>query len=289
MKRLIPIILFLFAVAIALPQQYMPNRRKAFQPSGTTAFTPSSITGLKMWFRPEALAALGYAEGSSVSNWNDASGNNWYVTNATTGQWPYVTNTFNGIAINALYFDGGDGLWISNALALNVTRNIENCTIIGVARQTASGANKTILQIRTGTGTVYREHFYYNSGEQGSAAMITIDGTSSLAGVIDSASSVTAATCLHADYIHTNSTTVEGAIVNVYTNNVLGVTATGTAIPSNTTDTASLQIGVGTGRAIANAPFIGEIAEIIVYVPAISSAQRSQLYTDYFKSRYGLP
>jgi len=285
MRKLVSFVIALFLVAIAIPQDYMPNRRKAFQPSGV-AWTPASISGLKFWFNPTALDALGYTEGSYVSNWNDLSGNNWYVTNKTSGQWPTITNTFNGKPLKALYFTGASGfmLWVSNTTALEVLKNAENCTLLGVFRCNDSSYSKYIFHLNANT-----------SSGRGRAALGASSAEASLIAwtVFDNVSTTTY-TCgdadmnariLQADFLYTNRTEVTGGTINVYTNGVLAGSTTCT--PTNIQDTACYRITLG-GEYDSTRSFAGEIAEVLMYVPAISSADKA-LLTAYLKSKYGTP
>lgn len=79
-------------------------------------FTPTSITGLKVWLKADSL---GLADGTSVSSWSDSSGSGNNVAQATSGNQPvYKTGIVNGNPI--VRFDGvNDLLATSGSIAVS--------------------------------------------------------------------------------------------------------------------------------------------------------------------------
>ncbi|PKN79410.1 MAG: hypothetical protein CVU48_05325 [Candidatus Cloacimonetes bacterium HGW-Cloacimonetes-1] len=98
--------------------------------SSLFAAGPANISnGLQMWLDADAL---GWADGTSVSNWPDQSGNNKNAVQDTTNFKPtYRTNIVNGKP--AIVFDGTDYLAFDGNIAVNT-----NYTIIAVVKRTAN-------------------------------------------------------------------------------------------------------------------------------------------------------
>lgn len=253
----------------------------------TASWTPASAAGLKLWFKAETLTG---SEGSSIAGWaNNAPGyGDWYLTNATAAQRPYLTNTFNGLTgTNALFFNGlTNWFTLSNATALSVTRVVASCSIVAVARVGQNGQTKPFLFIMNNSaGLSVRESLALYASEVVDSGQRTLDADTAALGRLAHASSTNVALCYQVDHVHTNIVAVTGSAITIYTNNVAGTNVIG-ATPGYTSDTASYAIRVGLESGPAY--FLGEIAELCLYVPAISSAERGSNYT-HFKNKYQLP
>lgn len=249
-----------------------------------TPWSPTNVDGLQLWFRSEDLAGLA-TEGSSVSNWPSAvpGKSERYITNQTASRWPTLTNTFNGRAgTNALVFDGTDDvLWVSNAATLSITRNTNDCTIITVLRMDANAGTKSVLKLSGGSAGP-RESIAFDNAEKFVATMRSLDGDTS----VERKTAVqpsTVAVCYHTDFVHTNVVEASGSAIVIYTNNFLATNGVGST-PTNTQDTASTYIQMGA----SSSSFLGEIAELIMYVPAISAADRTNCWL-YLSNKYALP
>ena len=88
----------------------------------STAFSPTSITGCQLWFDASDTASLtpsAITTGTKVSQWNDKSGNNRHMSNATSASQPtYSTSNFNG-SLPSVYFRGITELGSTNANILS--------------------------------------------------------------------------------------------------------------------------------------------------------------------------
>ena len=91
---------------------------------GTTAFSPSSLTNLRAWYKSD----VGITIATGVSQWNDQSGNGNHLVQATGGAQPVVTAAaINGLP--AITFDGVDDR-MAVAFAL-----VQPITVFAVVRQ----------------------------------------------------------------------------------------------------------------------------------------------------------
>lgn len=249
------------------------------QNTGTNVFQPSDIAGLKFWFKSESLTGLA-AEGGSVSNWPDSSGNNWYLTNTTLTKCPYLTNSFNGLTgTNALSFDGSDDvLWVSNALAMAVANNISDSTMIVVARVLANTGTKATFFIAKNAANSAREYIYSDSLEKWGAGGRNADANS-FVGIVCPTVAATYAYSVEADFMHSTGD------LFLYTNNVVANSTTSWQADANTSATDSTHIDLG--MAGNGEPFLGTIAEVLYYVPSLSAANRTNVW-NYLNSKYNL-
>jgi len=92
------------------------------------------------------------------------------------------------------------------------------------------------------------------------------------------------ATCYQGDFTHTNKTAVTGSAMAIYSNNVVSATGTGST-STNTVDTASALVEIGARN--SGVRFNGDLAEILVYVPKLSPADRTNVWL-YLQSKYSL-
>lgn len=250
-----------------------------------TPWSPTNVSGLQLWFRGEDLTGLA-TEGSSVSNWPSAVPGKpeRYATNATEAAWPRMTNTFNGrTGTNALSWDGTDDIfYITNAA--DVFRGIQSCTIASCLRIGGNTGIKTILYASGASAGSAREILYSDSAEKIVLSHRSLDADTAVSATVGSASSVASAISLLVSSVHTNTTAVTGSALTVWTNNVLATNGPG-ASPTNTQNSASVKVCIGN---LTTWPLLGETAEIIVWVPALSAADRTNCWL-YFSNKYGLP
>lgn len=278
-------LLFLIALLAFIPKTHsqdafkfddLPFLGAAVPVAGGGAFSPSDIPGLQFWFKGDTL--IGAYEGATTNLWLDSSANGWYVTNVTSGQYPYITNTFNGVSGKAaLYFDGtDDSLYVTNATAKDIARRGSNATIVAVCRQSANTAAKSLFSLSRNTTAASREALYFNNLERLAVLGKTLDADTSLSFACASTSVQDKGLVVQANINHTNTVTVTGAVIDIYTNNVLAGTGSGTMSATFTSDTASQAITLGSQ--FGTLSFLGEIAEILYYTPAISDSDRTNLY-----------
>lgn len=105
----------------------------------TTEFSPISVGNLKAWYKSDTGITL---NGSTVSQWNDQSGNSKNLIQATAAnQLTYVSNAINGYP--ALQFDGVNDLM---TLAVPYSGNTFNeLTFFVVTARSTNPSNNFIL------------------------------------------------------------------------------------------------------------------------------------------------
>lgn len=112
------------------------------------AWTPSRLSGLALWL-DAADASTITLNGSTVSQWNDKSGNNRNVTQATAANQPtYNSAQFNGKP--TLRFDGSNDILSNPSVG---AAGLTSVTIISVFRM-LSTANTDVLMGIGPTGTI---------------------------------------------------------------------------------------------------------------------------------------
>lgn len=91
------------------------------------------------------------------------------------------------------------------------------------------------------------------------------------------------------DIIHTNRAAVTGSEISIWTNSILATNAVGLLTPTNTPDTSLTRVHVGAADVSGGSAFVGEIVEVAIFVPRLTTAERGSNYNAYFKPRYSLP
>ena len=120
---------------------------------GPTLWTPANLSGLFLWL-DAADASTITLNGSSVSQWNDKSGNNNHATQSTASDQPsYGTTTIN--TKNVVDFASGKFMITGYRPSLNRT-------IAAVVQYKTTSGLKTIMGARRSTNE--RSYFGVNSG-----------------------------------------------------------------------------------------------------------------------------
>ena len=82
------------------------------------AFSPTDISGLQLWLDANDSETI-TLNGSTVSQWDDKSGNDYHVTQSTASYQPtYSTAQLNGK--NVVTFDGIDDHILNDSVALSL-------------------------------------------------------------------------------------------------------------------------------------------------------------------------
>lgn len=206
-------------------------------------------SSLAMWLRGDAVTL----NGSTVSSWNDRSGNTRHALQGAAGAQP--TLVANGIGGQpALSFDGGDYMDVTN---LTVSRPY---TVIVVGTSTSQNGRFFHDGVSVGSRTV----LYGPSGTQ-----IAAYGSVAITATAD-ASSAKIYSALH------NSTSSTLRINGSSTSGNLGLSGLA----------SGLRIGVAADLS-AGSYLIGRIAEIIVASRALTAAENA-LIERYLSHRYGI-
>lgn len=232
--------------------------------SVATAQSPGGVSsGLTVWLKPDASGITPIADGSTVDNWNDASGLANHATQTTAANRPlYYNNVFNGnpaLAFSANRFLNIDFSEITNS----------NYTIITVSKRTQSiGSILSILGTVSGQGLtlLYPSSTVARQRQFGNWVSATIP-----------AYSVNELPCIMACRFNTTS---GKRLWRIYD----GVNVS--RIGSNTTQSASTGQG-RIGRGESTDYFNGYIAEVIAYNRVLTTAELLQIHT-YLCVKYGL-
>jgi hypothetical protein len=230
----------------------------------------------KLWSPSELITALWYdgddtgtitLNGSTVSQWNDKSGNLRNVSQATaTSQPTYLTNGLNGKPV--LTFDGGDSL--ANNIDSFYTSDISFFT---VARTTST---TTLQSVISKNGASNRE-WYFGVDATNKIFQITNDIGSSSSGDRKASSTGNAGT----NY-GIWATSKSGTNVTVS----LDGTTNSVTLASGTVFNGTSGIQIGNGGATTS-PFNGGMAEIVVIASSVSDTDRQKL-EGYLAHKWGL-
>ena len=234
----------------------------------TAVSSPTEIAGCVGWWDASDAASI-TASGGSVSQINDKSGLAAHASQGTSGSRPtLIDNALNGRSI--LRFDGGDGLTGNFASSINTgaysvfavckaTSVVTNGRVFSVAGASNDFASGMIIPCCTNATTVSQLSAYDGASGANKGA---VDGFTSYAvfsGVVGTSSLTNAA----------NGMRAASASVTLNT----AVTRFGIGAPAQ---------GLGSG-----AGWNGDIAEVIYYSAALSTADRARVEA-YLAQRWGI-
>lgn len=230
-----------------------------------TPFNPISPTNLLMWYDGADTSSLTLS-GSTITVWNDKSGNGNHLTVAVG---PTRTATSSNPAGWDVSFDGSTQYIRSNALA--VTNGTNTMTVFIVVKNTTSGTlGRIIAGITSGPETTETGAFRFANGGTNSIAITK----GSLTGTQDGTTYTISSNVFHIITITWNGATnspvfVDGSLNNTYSAN------------SNTTFSFTrfgFGASLGTSPSFTPATFwTGSLNEVIIYRSALSTTQRRQM------------
>jgi hypothetical protein len=221
---------------------------------GGGGFGVASVAGLKLWLKADALALN---DNDPVTNWPDQSGLANDAEQAVAAQKPlFKTNIVNGKPV--VRFDG-----VNDVLEVNPGIAAAPYTLFVVAKAVANG---TAYLVDMGGGTISIGP--YDAGLWGfwstqTPSMYRIGGATGNWTVIS--------------LVHTSAASAQGW------NN--GASPSGLFDPANTALDATWTIGAETTG--GGGPMDGDVAEMLVYDTALSTANR-QLVQNYLGGKYGI-
>lgn len=275
MKRLVVLLAVLSVLALCLNGQVRGLRDPGFvaKLNATTAsFSPTSISGLKLWLRAsddsgnnvsvykDDLTTL-CANNESALAWKDESGNGYTVKQATSANRPvFETGILN--SKSAIHFTTAS----AHRLFTNSVWGVKTNTTFLVIKSTNNTVASTFLLIGSGNG--------YGFGVESDQARNAYNR--GVANIKDGTMSGTSFELWSSQY--------DGANKSLWIN-----TSAVSLVGSNSSmTTPSTAISVGARDADSGSlPFGGWICEIIVYSEAISSMNKSAVES-YLSSKYGL-
>ena len=250
--------------------------------SGSLAWTPSALnSALALWLDADDAGTI-TLNGSTVSQWNDKSGNARHVSQATAANQP--TRTLNGLGGRAVItFDGAD--WLFNANPGALLRNVAGGTVAAVVRYTDAVSQRIPVTVMSGTG----------AGVRLAAVLQTTGTTNILSRRLDADASASSVVSPPA---YTNGTSIiqvgvarySAGALDQFVNGVAGGTGTfPSSGNSSDTDSATLIIG-GTstddGVTLTN-QMLGFVGEAVYTNTALSTTDRERL-EGYLAWKWGL-
>lgn len=233
-------------------------------------------SGLKLHLKADAIT--GVADGGAVATWPDSSGNAFDATEATN-QPTYKTGIVNGRPI--VRFDGTDDRLIIATGFNATTKAVSGITVIGVYKTAVSDATRRVLGIQQGTGTLLRHAFGITSSSEGLANANPVDAGTAVA----AASSGDAVPV--GRVVIQSSVADYAAALSIWINGIAGQSLAIPGTPGLSSATDSLGAAVGFNGGISSQFFNGDIAEIVVYNRALTSAERLQV-EGYLATKYNI-
>lgn len=250
-------------------------------PIPVTSFDPDDYGTTKHWFSIRSEPVLPH--GSSITNWTDTI-NGWVLGQATlSARATYSTNVIGSYP--GAFFDGvNDYYTASSSAMLDVIRNVASATVMVLvvpSRTGTSGSTNPVFTYRRNSISSSRLVLASNSGGQYFGVTARPDDAVSGASASEG-SSFTVGT----PYVVTVQALFSSGTVDIYRDTTQTATASYTA--ATTSNTASAEIGFGSGSAGFPGFWQGYTMEWICWVPALSSTQLTNAVTD-LRSYYELP
>ena len=242
----------------------------------TAVSAPTEISGCALWLDgADSSAASMTLNGSLVETWKDKSGNGRDFTATGTAR-PTLTAT----AINsrsAVTFNGSSTTMTGNTAAQDVVRNLAGYTVFKVLR-TATVAAGERFAFGVGITVLFR------SGQTDSRSSIggRRVGGDTLESVIGTSGELTAGAAF-----------VQSAVVNHTAQSLTGLrngmtyAADTTYMAAGASDNVASSVSVGTQAGGTFGFWNGEIAEIVVFNTALSTADRARVEA-YLAAKWGV-
>lgn len=238
----------------------MPMSPRLLRPRAS-GFNPKSISGLKLWLDIANTSSLTF-NGSTVSQVNDLSGNNFHATQGTANNQP----TYSATGLNskpALSFDATDSL-LSTATIADVVANAASSpaiTIVAVTFSASASAGFAAGSDNAANGRVFVSAPFDNTG----ASYLDIAGTAGgrLAFTVTSAQQAAPSV-----YVFQRN----GADMSVRRNGTV-LASKANASQTFSATTAKFQIG----QAIGLTGFTCTLSEVLCYSAGLTATQVSEI------------
>jgi hypothetical protein len=249
---------------------------------GPQLWRPSNLgSALALWLDAEDAASI-TLNGSTVSQWNDKSGNARHVSQATAANQP--TRTLNGLnGKPVLTFDGAD--WLFNANPGAIARNVAGGTVAAVMNYTDFTIQRIPIAAMNGAGAGVRLSTVLQAAGTLNIAARRLDAEGAL--VVSSPPTYTSGT----NVIQVGVARYSDGALDQFVNGVAGGTGTfPSSGNSSDTDSATLIIG-GTstddGVTLNLNQMLGFVGEVVYTNTALSTTDRERL-EGYFAWKWGL-
>lgn len=244
--------------------------------SARRLWSPAQIT-TALWLDANDSSTI-TLNGSTVSQWNDKSGNGRNVIQATAGSQPtYIASGLNNKPV--LSFDGGDLL--TNTTPGALLRNTPGATIMAVCNYTDNSVTRTVISISTATPGSNRAGIFARigipTGYALSARRLDSEGSSTVVGSSTFSAATNVLQGAVIDYANTDAFS--------YVNGNLNASNTAFITAGNTSDTDPGAVYIGRSSTTLNS-MLGTIAEIIVVSSAVTTSER-QLMEGYLAWKWG--
>lgn len=248
------------------------RRSKIRAASGSTS--PSDISGLVLWLKPESLSG---SDGTQISSWADSSGNSYTVEQTVAGDRPVMTNNVIG-TFEAAYFDTSDRLAVTSAGALDATRNKSGHTVFIVMQTVATPvAGNYFYWNSTDTAANNRATLAFNTTTTYRSTARRLDADASFNSDSGDATVLASPKLLCCIWDWANSD------FKTWVNGTANINDTTFGTDGSTSDTASAAYQLG-GR---SSYFDGWTCEWIVYNRALNDTER-QAVESYINTKYAL-
>lgn len=228
-----------------------------------SSFNPASISGLQLWLDADDSETI-TLNGSTVSQWDDKSGNGYHCVQGTASNQPtYVTAAQNGK--NVVRLDGGND-YMQNSTNTIVGGSNARTVFVACKNTDASGITYPFglgTRANVGSGQI----FFISSEVAVRVSFGNIIWSTSL---YSSAGIIT---------IQTNGTNVT---------QLLGwLNGSSLSVSSSTSATLNTQVGYMIGDSIGSSTWYGDVMEIIVYDSELSTANRESVES-YLSTKWGI-
>lgn len=221
-------------------------------------------------FHLDASQIAGLSDGDPVASWADLSPTGANVSTGTASEQPtYKTGILNGLPV--VRFDGGDFLDAGMTAYQMVNASTGEWTAFAVALSNLSTGTPGIVTgdpVSTG-GSRVAQFLRYSS--------LTPQSIAWSGAVTDSGPAVASSGVFRIDEAVRTATTLE-RFVNAGTDG---------ATTATSPQTAANRIGVGGGTLSTRGSWNGDIAEVLIYNTALSSADRTAV-RDYLADKWGV-
>jgi len=248
----------------------MPITRQSY-------FLPTQITGCSLWLDAADLSSFTLS-GSSVTQWNDKSGNGWNVSQATSGKRPtLVTNSLNGLP--GLNFINASSQHLDTAIQSSLN-SLTGLSLFYVLKPTWNIGdpvqNPAFFGIRAPGGGVTIFNYYFINDYSGTAMFNGAPITSHTGSSITSAIGKNVVSL----YCSTNNNGTDIAYLN---GNLTGDTITSASFGSGT----NLPIIIGGDNYDPYENWQGLIYEVVFFTRVLTSIERQQVEA-YLAQKWGL-
>jgi len=241
---------------------------------------------LKVWLKADAITGLN--DGDAVGTWSDQSGNGYDATQPTSAKRPiYKTGILNGKPV--VRFDGVDDQLDFLGAALDIFKNVGSGNLIVVCSDTNN----------TG-GRVSHDPVAFVTGDGSTFARISIETRTSSTSIFwHRARRVDGDPGVSATFAYSNGFHVliaeakpETNFAQLYVDGTAGTSTTYAGGAGNFSNTSSAGVSGASGASVGCSGggggnfFPGDIAEVLVFQPALSAADRNAIY-NYLAIKYG--